>query len=82
MINAVAARVRHVFKTHGALHVSTPSLLPKSDLSAPADHCACVLDRDGNVVLLPHDLRVWNRYVRHVLLIAVLKSTRMGSTLW
>ena len=58
VMNSVTAKIRHVFEKHGAVHVSTPSLLPKTDLYSSADHCACVLDHNGRVVLLPHDQRV------------------------
>ena len=64
-MNAVLRQVRAVFTKHGALHVATPLLLPKLDLYENLEHVAFMLDRAGNVVLLPHDLKVRYNHYKH-----------------
>jgi serine/threonine protein kinase len=52
---------RKVFGKHAALHISTPILIPKSQLAVdcyPLKKPAELLDSNGDVVLLPFDLTV------------------------
>ncbi|TPX43710.1 hypothetical protein SeMB42_g04625 [Synchytrium endobioticum] len=47
-----------VFERHGGLEISSPLLIPKTDLYEENKHVASLMDPDGNVVQLPYDLTV------------------------
>ncbi|XP_060526951.1 eIF-2-alpha kinase GCN2 isoform X2 [Cylas formicarius] len=53
-----------IFKKHGGEHLSTPLFMPKSKYYENTESCVKVMTRFGNVVSIPHDLRVpFARYV-------------------
>ncbi|CAG9763995.1 unnamed protein product [Ceutorhynchus assimilis] len=53
-----------IFKQHGAQNLATPLLMPKSKYYEDAESCVKLMTHFGNIVSLPHDLRVsFARYV-------------------
>ena len=56
--DTVTEILRSVFKKHGALRLSTPTLLPKCSLYENSENCVNFMDHCGGIVSLPYDLRV------------------------
>ncbi|XP_030764956.1 eIF-2-alpha kinase GCN2 [Sitophilus oryzae] len=53
-----------IFKQHGGQNLATPLLMPKSKYYEEIESCVKLMTHFGNIVLLPHDLRVpFARYI-------------------
>ncbi|XP_066249145.1 eIF-2-alpha kinase GCN2 isoform X1 [Euwallacea similis] len=53
-----------IFKQHGGQNLTTPLLMPKSSYCEKAESCVNLMTHFGNIVCLPHELRVpFARYV-------------------
>lgn len=56
--------IENIFKSHGAVYLSTLLLLPQNDVYANVDARVKLMTQSGAVVNLPYDLRVpFARYV-------------------
>lgn len=48
-----------VFSRHGAVHIDTPLLFPyPNNLYSEFDDCSKLMNRAGNIVVLPHDTKI------------------------
>ncbi len=54
----VAEVLDRMFQKHGAVHLYTPLLMPRSRFYETSESYVCLMDRDGGLVALPYDLRV------------------------
>lgn len=54
----VMETLKGVFSKHGAVHVSSPLLLPRLDVYNNTEMCVNMMDHSGGLVSLPYDLRV------------------------
>lgn len=60
-MSAIRPVIEKVFLKHGAVHMASPLLIPKSSASASLNESSlavAVMTHSGSVVTLPHDLRV------------------------
>ncbi|CAL8138262.1 unnamed protein product [Orchesella dallaii] len=56
--------VQKVFERHGGLEVGSPILMPKTPLYEENESCVNLMCHSGNIVSLPHDLRIpFARYI-------------------
>ena len=62
---SVKAKVVKVFLKHGGVYLTTPFLMPESDLMQNyTENCVKMMTRSGSIVSMPYDLRVpFARYV-------------------
>ncbi|WFD42847.1 non-specific serine/threonine protein kinase [Malassezia psittaci] len=58
LVGVVCQHVRSVFQKRGAVPVHPPLLVPPNDIYAGESDVVKLLDKTGNLVLLPHDLTV------------------------
>jgi len=58
LIQRVKCVIRSTFEKHGAVEVSTPLLIPKSKFYQKNETCVNMMCHSGNVVSIPHDLRI------------------------
>lgn len=57
-MQVVQDKLIHIFKKHGAVKLSIPSLIPKSSLYQHTDQYVYMMDHEGGMVGLPFDHRV------------------------
>ena len=50
-----------IFQLHGAVKLNSPLMLPKGDIQDTYESWCCLMDRSGQLVTLPYDLRVSER---------------------
>jgi hypothetical protein len=47
--------LKEIFYKHGAVHIATPLLMPRSVLHESSETYVCLMDHSGGLVGLPHD---------------------------
>lgn len=59
--------VQKIFDKHGGVEIPTPVLMPKTEVYEDSDTFVNLMCHSGNIVTLPHDLRIpFARYIgRH-----------------
>ncbi|XP_064621826.1 eIF-2-alpha kinase GCN2-like isoform X2 [Lineus longissimus] len=64
IFNYVCDTMETIFKKHGAIKVTTPTLMPKNTLYDQNDQYTCFMNKSGGLVALPYDLRApFSRYL-------------------
>ncbi|XP_041355156.1 eIF-2-alpha kinase GCN2-like [Gigantopelta aegis] len=58
LLDLVHNSLERVFQIHGAIRVTTPLLMPMSNVYTHSEQYVCFMERSGGIVSLPFDLRV------------------------